>query len=117
MVIGYGSTRDRLSLYASGDGSVAEMALQVPDEVAFCFVLFEGSRVLVTHVSEKIRYVGHCSYCRCYSRGLAHQKEVAEFFSHHDVTVNTSKPSELTPTMLRDKTRHLAIKAVPMKGT
>ncbi|KAJ2804861.1 hypothetical protein H4R21_001476 [Coemansia helicoidea] len=63
MVIGYGSTRDRLSLYASGDGGVAEMALQVPDEIAFCFVLFEGSRVLVTHVSEKIRYVRHCGYC------------------------------------------------------
>ncbi|KAJ1785704.1 hypothetical protein LPJ62_004113 [Coemansia sp. RSA 2167] len=55
MVIGYGSTRDRLSLYASGDGGVTEMALHVPDEVVFCFISFEGSRVLVTHVAEKIR--------------------------------------------------------------
>ncbi|KAJ2162279.1 hypothetical protein GGF46_000770 [Coemansia sp. RSA 552] len=55
MVIGYGDTRDRLSLYASGDGGVAEMALKVPDEVAFCFIAFEGTRVLVSHVSEKIR--------------------------------------------------------------
>ncbi|KAJ1751735.1 hypothetical protein LPJ79_001803 [Coemansia sp. RSA 1821] len=88
MVIGYGSTRDRLSLYASGDGGVTEMALKVPEEVVFCFIVFEGSRVLVTH------------------------KEIAEFFNHHDVTVNTTKPSELTPTMLRDKTRHLAIKKI-----
>ncbi|KAJ1732512.1 hypothetical protein LPJ61_002005 [Coemansia biformis] len=99
MVIGYGSTRDCLSLYAAGDGGVAEMALQVPDEIVYCFVSFEGSRVLVTHVSEKISAT---------TRGMAHQKEIAEFFSQHDVTVNTSKPSELTPTMLRDKTRHLA---------
>ncbi|KAJ2633538.1 hypothetical protein H4R22_000366 [Coemansia sp. RSA 1290] len=57
MVIGYGSTRDRLSLYASGDGGVTEMALKVPEEVVFCFIVFEGSRVLVTHVAEKIRQV------------------------------------------------------------
>ncbi|KAJ2454999.1 hypothetical protein EV183_001103 [Coemansia sp. RSA 2336] len=93
MVIGYGSTRDRLSLYASGDGGVTEMALKVPEEVVFCFIIFEGS-----------------------PRGLAHQKEIAEFFNHHDVTVNTTKPSELTPTMLRDKTRHLAIKKTGSLG-
>ncbi|KAJ2145123.1 hypothetical protein IW136_001092 [Coemansia sp. RSA 678] len=109
MVIGYGSTRDRLSLYASGDGGVTEMALHVPDEVVFCFISFEGSRVLVTHVAEKISGVQR-------ARGLAHQKEVAGFFNHHDVTVNTAKPSELTPTMLRDKTRHLAIKKTGSLG-
>ncbi|KAJ2847753.1 hypothetical protein IWW36_003690, partial [Coemansia brasiliensis] len=91
MVIGYGNTRDRLSLYASGDGGVTEMALKVPEEVVFCFIVFEA-------------------------RGLAHQKEIAEFFNHHDVTVNTTKPSELTPTMLRDKTRHLAIKKTGSLG-
>ncbi|KAJ2162280.1 hypothetical protein GGF46_000771 [Coemansia sp. RSA 552] len=47
---------------------------------------------------------------------MAHQKEIAAFFSHHDVTVNTTKPSELTPAMLRDKTRHLAIKKTGSLG-
>ncbi|KAJ1815185.1 hypothetical protein LPJ56_004640, partial [Coemansia sp. RSA 2599] len=103
MVIGYGSTRDKLSLYSSGSGGVAEMAAHVPEEVVFGFLSFEGSGVLVTHVSEKIR-------------GLAHQKTVAEFFDRHDVTVNTTRPSELTPIMLRGKTRHLAIKSVIPMG-
>ncbi|KAI9476830.1 hypothetical protein BX667DRAFT_506976 [Coemansia mojavensis] len=129
MVIGYGSTRDRLSLYASGDGGVTEMALKVPEEVVFCFIVFEGSRVLVTHVAEKIRQLIRSIVHACTplfsltwdsgvqrARGLAHQKEIAEFFNHHDVTVNTTKPSELTPTMLRDKTRHLAIKKTGSLG-
>ncbi|KAJ2484465.1 hypothetical protein EV174_002410 [Coemansia sp. RSA 2320] len=109
MIIGYGSTRDTLSLYGAGSGGVGEMALSVPDETAFGFLMFEGSRVLVTHVSHKISGVQR-------ARGLAHQKTVTDFFDQHDVTVNTSKPSELTPTMLREKTRHLAIKSAPMKG-
>ncbi|PIA18711.1 hypothetical protein COEREDRAFT_85165 [Coemansia reversa NRRL 1564] len=146
MIIGYGSTRDCLSLYASGSGGVAEMALKVPSEVVFCFIEFEGSRVLITHVSEKIScpHIVHqtttmvmcCRLTRlvessecsweflltipdtlvAVARGLAHQNEIAEFFSHHDVTVNTTKPSELTSTMLRDKTRHLAIKSVPLRN-
>ncbi|KAJ2472061.1 hypothetical protein GGI02_001850 [Coemansia sp. RSA 2322] len=109
MIIGYGSTRDTLSLYGAGSGGVGEMALSVPDETAFGFLMFEGSRVLVTHVSHKISGVQR-------ARGLAHQKTVTDFFDQHDVTVNTSKPSELTPTMLREKTRHLAIKSAPMKA-
>lgn len=47
---------------------------------------------------------------------MAHQKTISEFFNQHDVTVNTTKPSELSPAMLRDKTKHLAIKSIPMKG-
>ncbi|KAI8325837.1 hypothetical protein GQ54DRAFT_295186 [Martensiomyces pterosporus] len=109
MIIGYGKTRDTLSLYATGSGGISEMALNVPEEVVFGFLVFEGSNVLVTHVSEKISGVQR-------ARGLAHQKTVAGYFEHHDVTVNTSKPSELTPAMLRDKTRHLAIKTIPMKA-
>ncbi|KAJ2082825.1 hypothetical protein H4R24_001283 [Coemansia sp. RSA 988] len=138
MIIGYGSTRDCLSLYASGSGGVGEMALKVPNEIVFCFVAFEGSRVLITHVSEKISNMYYSEKCEQFAydwivqygisadstsgtltsvaRGLAHQNEIAEFFSHHDVTVNTTKPSELTSTMLRDKTRHLAIKSVPLRA-
>ncbi|KAJ1961602.1 hypothetical protein GGI12_003156 [Dipsacomyces acuminosporus] len=109
MVIGYGKTRDTLSLYATGNGGITEMALNVPDEVVFAFLIFEGSNVLVTHVSEKISGVQR-------ARGLAHQKTVASYFEQHDITVNASKPSELTPAMLRDKTRHLAIKTLSIKG-
>ncbi|KAJ2490535.1 hypothetical protein IWW37_003095 [Coemansia sp. RSA 2050] len=90
MIIGYGTSRDTLLLYSSGNKGVAQMSASVPDEVVFGFIMFEGSGVLVTHVSHKI--------------------------SQHDVTVNTSKPSELTLTMLRERTRHLAIKSVPMKA-
>ncbi|ORX74580.1 hypothetical protein DL89DRAFT_254391 [Linderina pennispora] len=85
------------------------MAQSIPEEVVFAFIYFEGSNVLVTHVSEKISGVQR-------ARGLAHQRVVAAYFSHYDVTVNTSKPSELTPGMLRAKTSHLAIKTLPMKG-
>ncbi|KAJ2552428.1 hypothetical protein EV175_003318 [Coemansia sp. RSA 1933] len=55
LVIGYGSSREQLALYASGNGGVAEMAASVPDEVVFGFIAFEGAKVLVIHVSEKIR--------------------------------------------------------------
>ncbi|KAJ2563942.1 hypothetical protein GGH95_004570 [Coemansia sp. RSA 1836] len=109
MIVGYGTTRDTLSLYSAGDNGVAQMSASVPDEVVFGFIMFEGSGILITHVSHKISGVQR-------ARGLAHQKTIATFFSQHDVTVNTSKPSELTPAMLRDRTRHLAIKSVPMKG-
>ncbi|KAJ1840872.1 hypothetical protein LPJ73_006288, partial [Coemansia sp. RSA 2703] len=54
MIIGYGATRDTLSLYSTGSGGVSKMALSVPNEVIFGFLSFEGSNVLVTHVSEKI---------------------------------------------------------------
>ncbi|KAJ1951795.1 hypothetical protein EC988_003903, partial [Linderina pennispora] len=108
MIVGYHSTRDKLSLYATGSGGVNEMAQSIPEEVVFAFIYFEGSNVLVTHVSEKISGVQR-------ARGLAHQRVVAAYFSHYDVTVNTSKPSELTPGMLRAKTSHLAIKTLPMK--
>ncbi|KAJ1723798.1 hypothetical protein LPJ53_001867 [Coemansia erecta] len=104
MIVGYGATRDTLSLYSAGCGGVSKMALSVPEEVIFGFLTFEGSNVLVTHVSEKIR-------------GLAHQKTVADFFDRHDVTVNTTRPSELTPIMLRGKTKHLAIKSVVPMNT
>ncbi|KAJ2882617.1 hypothetical protein H4R27_003327 [Coemansia aciculifera] len=109
MVIGYGTTRDTLLLYSSGNKGVAQMSANVPDEVVFGYIMFEGSGVLVTHVSHKISGVQR-------ARGLAHQKTIAAFFSQHDVTVNTTKPSELTSTMLRERTRHLAIKSVPMKA-
>ncbi|KAJ2690411.1 hypothetical protein IWW39_000810 [Coemansia spiralis] len=109
MIIGYGVSRDTLLLYSSGNKGVAQMSASVPDEVVFGYIMFEGSGVLVTHVSHKISGVQR-------ARGLAHQKTIAAFFSQHDVTVNTTKPSELTPTMLRERTRHLAIKSVPMKG-
>ncbi|KAJ2780699.1 hypothetical protein GGI15_003442 [Coemansia interrupta] len=74
MIVGYGATRDTLSLYSAGSGGVSKMALSVPEEVIFGFLSFEG--------------------------GLAHQKTVADFFDRHDVTVNTTRPSELTPIML-----------------
>ncbi|KAJ2615783.1 hypothetical protein EV177_001397 [Coemansia sp. RSA 1804] len=46
MIIGYGSSRDQLTLYTSGDGNVAEMASNVPEEVVFGFIAFEGAKVL-----------------------------------------------------------------------
>ncbi|KAJ1934456.1 hypothetical protein GGF37_006356, partial [Kickxella alabastrina] len=75
MIIGYGKTRDVLSLYSVGDGGVVEMAL---------------------------------------SRGLAHKSTVAEFLNRHDITINTTKPTELTPVLLRSKASHLVKKSVPM---
>ncbi|KAJ2085570.1 hypothetical protein IW138_006242, partial [Coemansia sp. RSA 986] len=86
MIIGYGSSRDQLALYASGNDGVAEMATNMPDEVVFGFIAFEGAKVLTA---------------------------IAEFFDQHDVVVNTSKPSDISPAMLRDKTRHLAAKMAP----
>ncbi|KAJ1665106.1 hypothetical protein EV178_003545 [Coemansia sp. RSA 1646] len=106
MIIGYGSSRDQLALYASGNDGVAEMATNMPDEVVFGFIAFEGAKVLVIHVSEKISGVRR-------ARALAHQTAIAEFFDQHDVVVNTSKPSDISPAMLRDKTRHLAAKMAP----
>ncbi|KAJ1894414.1 hypothetical protein LPJ66_005201 [Kickxella alabastrina] len=95
MIIGYGKTRDVLSLYSVGDGGVVEMALCVPDEIVFGFLVFERTNVLVTHVSEKI-------------------STVAEFLNRHDITINTTKPTELTPVLLRSKASHLVKKSVPM---
>ncbi|KAJ2725005.1 hypothetical protein GGI07_001574 [Coemansia sp. Benny D115] len=133
MIIGYGNTRGTLSLYSTGGGGVAEMALSVPNEIIFGFLTFEGSNVLVTHVSEKISVRTHIiiiistdiwaslflrwKYAVTnVARGLAHQRSVAEFFDRYDITVNTTKPTELTPVLLRGKTRHLAIKSFPMSG-
>ncbi|KAJ1819673.1 hypothetical protein IWW57_000986 [Coemansia sp. S610] len=55
MIIGYGASRDTLLLYSSGNKGVAQMSASVPDEVVFGYIMFEGSGVLVTHVSHKIR--------------------------------------------------------------
>ncbi|KAJ2324194.1 hypothetical protein GGI00_005402 [Coemansia sp. RSA 2681] len=55
MIVGYGTTRDTLSLYSAGDNGVAQMSASVPDEVVFGFIMFEGSGILITHVSHKIR--------------------------------------------------------------
>ncbi|KAI9504599.1 hypothetical protein BX070DRAFT_251430 [Coemansia spiralis] len=107
MVIGYGSSRDQLTLYTSGGGGIAEMSASVPDEVVFGFIVFEGAKVLIIHVSEKVSGVRR-------ARALAHQTAIAEFFNQHDVVVNTSKPSDLSPIVLRNKTRHLAVKSAPM---
>ncbi|KAJ2392440.1 hypothetical protein GGI23_005217, partial [Coemansia sp. RSA 2559] len=49
LIIGYGSSREQLTLYASGNGSVAEMAANMPNEVVFGFIVFEGAKVLVIH--------------------------------------------------------------------
>ncbi|KAJ2818929.1 hypothetical protein GGI24_004948, partial [Coemansia furcata] len=54
MIIGYGTSRDTLLLYSAGDKGVAQMSSNIPDEVVFGFIMFEGSGVLVTHVSHKI---------------------------------------------------------------
>lgn len=55
MIIGYGKTRSTLALYSAGGGGVAEMSYRLPDEVVYGFIIFEGSRFLITHVSNKIR--------------------------------------------------------------
>ncbi|KAJ2024023.1 hypothetical protein H4S03_009201, partial [Coemansia sp. S3946] len=54
IIIGYGTTRDTLLLYSSGNNGVTQMSANVPDEVVFGYIMFEGSGVLVTHVSHKI---------------------------------------------------------------
>ncbi|KAJ2891894.1 hypothetical protein GGI21_005743, partial [Coemansia aciculifera] len=54
MIVGYGTTRDTLSLYSAGCNGVAHMSENIPDEVVFGFIMFEGSGILLTHVSHKI---------------------------------------------------------------
>ncbi len=57
LILGYHDTRDKISLYSKGSGGLDELRDNLKEEVLYGFLRIENRFVLLTYVSEQVRYV------------------------------------------------------------
>ncbi|CAJ0913370.1 16625_t:CDS:2 [Entrophospora sp. SA101] len=56
LILGYNDTRDKISLYSKGSHGLEGLRSNLKDEVLYGFIRIENKFVLLTYVSEQVRY-------------------------------------------------------------
>ncbi|KAG0199571.1 hypothetical protein BGX28_007224 [Mortierella sp. GBA30] len=94
LILGYHDTRDKISLYTKGTGSVEELRANLKDEVLYGFVRVENRFALIAYVSEQVSGLRR-------ARALVHGKAVGALFKSTHVQINTSNLADLTEDKIR----------------
>ncbi|KAF9508160.1 hypothetical protein BS47DRAFT_1350734, partial [Hydnum rufescens UP504] len=89
-------SRDKLSLYASGDGGILELQKQLHGDVFFVFLREDRSFILISFVPEDISGVRR-------ARALVHSRAVGSLFKAHHAAWTVTKPESLTVDAIRSK--------------
>lgn len=96
LLLSYGQSRDKLSLYASGSGGIEELQQQLHGDVFFVFLREERSFILISFVPEDISGVRR-------ARALVHSRAVGSLLKAHHAAWTITKPQQLTGEAIRSK--------------
>ncbi|KAF8328364.1 uncharacterized protein EI90DRAFT_1566031 [Cantharellus anzutake] len=96
LLLSYGQSRDKLSLYASGSGGIEELQRQLHGDVFFVFLREERSFILISFVPEDISGVRR-------ARALVHSRAVGSLLKAHHAAWTITRPEQLTVHAARSK--------------
>lgn len=93
LLLGYHDTRDKISLYTSGENGLEGLRDALTDEVLYGFVRLDGldppQNILVTYVSEQVSGVRR-------ARALVHGRAVSGQLRDFHIQVSASSPGDLS---------------------
>ncbi|KAF8308325.1 hypothetical protein DL93DRAFT_2171177 [Clavulina sp. PMI_390] len=96
LLLSYGQSRDKLSLYASGEGGIGELRPKLQGDVFFALVREDRSFILISFVPEDISGVRR-------ARALVHARAVGSLFKAHHAAWTITKADMLTEEAVRAK--------------
>ncbi|ORY75011.1 hypothetical protein BCR35DRAFT_306418 [Leucosporidium creatinivorum] len=98
LILGYRGTRDKLSVYSTGEQGVVELKTKLLPEVLFGLLNMDGRMMLWTFLPED----GVSGVQR--ARALVHSRAVGAAFGH-DATLTASSPTDFNLVAIRSKLR------------
>ncbi|KZP01683.1 hypothetical protein CALVIDRAFT_594378 [Calocera viscosa TUFC12733] len=96
LLIGYGDTNNRLSLYEAGSRGLEELRGHLEEEVLFGLLNVEGKILLLVYMPDNVSGVKR-------ARALVHSRAVGNTFKAHHAVLTASRKSQVEEEDVREK--------------